>query len=388
MKIAFVNNSLDPSGGVGRVMFRVANEMSKLHDVSIISIGDKHQSTFFEAGNLNIITKTAVWNTCYFRRFLHKLNQNTNLFTVINSSKLYDWIYLPSKVRCQWAKIINDGGYDIVIGVQGPNSLILSSIADDLSCKTIGWQHNSFAAYFKTPGAYMWHQENLLKRYIPNLDAYIVLNEIDKNSCEDFWGWNVRSIYNPKSFSSDVKTKCTAKRFIAVGNLTRAKGFDLLIEAFAIFAKNDSEWVLDVYGEGDDREMLQKMIDKYCLNDRIKLRGITNRIQDELIESSVFLLSSRWEGMPMVILEALEIGLPIIAYDITAMKPLVANGVEGIIVPQFDIPAFASAMLQIIKNRADLLNTSQKCLEKSSHFSIDGIIEQWYSLFNELKVKK
>ncbi len=385
MRIGFINTGFNPSGGVGRVMFRIASELAKNHDVCIIALDGKQNDNFYQSSGVRLVVEKTVWNKLYIHRFFHKINQKTSLFSLINSDKLYEWIYLPAKLRRQWKEIIEREQLEVVVALQGNNSIILGSIANELKCKTIGWQHSSYDAYFNSKGLYMWHQDNLFDRMIPRLDSYIVLNDYDKDCYKKHKNIQATTIFNPRSFVCDEQASCINKKFIAVGHLIPAKGFDMLIESFAEFSKSDKEWTLDIFGEGNDKDKIQQLINKKHLQDRVKLRGVSRDIQGEMLQSSVFLLSSRWEGMPMVILEALEVGLPIIAYDITAMSPLVTNQKEGIIVPKYDTKKFADSMLLMANDKNLRKFCSQQAKVKSQEFDIAKIIDKWNKFFEEGK---
>ena len=154
-----------------------------------------------------------------------------------------------------------------------------------------------------------------------------------------------------------------------------------MIEAFEIFAQHNDDWVLDIYGDGPDKIKLQELIKIKKLEDRVILRGVTDNINNKMLTASALLLSSRWEGMPMVVLEALECGLPIISFDITAIKPLVDNNIEGIIVPQFNVREFSMAMEKISDNYSERQMMGKNATAKSERFSIEKIVEQWENLF-------
>ena len=215
------------------------------------------------------------------------------------------------------------------------------------------------------------------------MDYNIVLTEYDENMYRNILGINSLTIYNPRSFVSNEKTLCKNKKFIACGGLSEAKGFDLLIDAFSIFASHESEWILNIYGEGDDFDKLQRKILHLNLQNRVYLCGNTERVKEEMIDSSIYLLSSRWEGMPMVILEALECGLPVISFDITAVGPLISDGIEGIIVPKYDTGKFANAMLKLAQNELLRTNYSKKAVEKSNNFSVENITNKWLKILEK-----
>ena len=191
-------------------------------------------------------------------------------------------------------------------------------------------------------------------------------------------------IYNPRSFNSKEKSKVNKKQFLAAGRLNHQKGFDLLIESFNTFSKTNDDWKLVIVGEGKEKIKLLESINKYKLRDRIIVESFTNNIKEYFLNSSVLLLPSRWEGMPMIVLESLEMGVPIISYDITAVEPLITNGKEGIIVKSFDKDEFSIAMENMVSSPNLIEDMSKECVIKSREFDVENIRDKWIELIDEL----
>lgn len=385
MKICFFTTTIYGDGGVSRVLSVLANALADKHDITIVTLENKeneNREKYNLSDKINVNHMKNIYSKCYFRRFLHKVNQKTDFLGKIGIDFLWEFVYIPSKLKKQWSQYIIENNFDVVIGVQGKPAYILGSISEQVNCKTIGWQHNSYEAYLENPQKnYYWNQDYLFEKYIPRLSEYVVLNEHDEEMYRKKKKIRTTTIYNPRSFVSKEKSKLIQKRFIGVGGLRTAKGFDLLIEAFEIFAQHNDDWVLDIYGDGPDKIKLQELIKIKKLEDRVILRGVTDNINNKMLTASALLLSSRWEGMPMVVLEALECGLPIISFDITAIKPLVDNNIEGIIVPKFNIREFSMAMEKISDNYSERQMMGKNAAAKSERFSIEKIVEQWEILF-------
>jgi glycosyltransferase involved in cell wall biosynthesis len=124
-------------------------------------------------------------------------------------------------------------------------------------------------------------------------------------------------IYNPLTLIPGEPSKGTSKKFLAVGRFSPLhKGFDLLIQAFALFAKKNSEWTLDIVGEGDEEQSYRSLIAQNHLEDRIAIHPFTNDIQNYYSDAQVYVLSSRWEGFGLVLVEAMAHGLPIVSSDL------------------------------------------------------------------------
>ena len=135
-------------------------------------------------------------------------------------------------------------------------------------------------------------------------------------------------------------------------------------------------------GDGQELPAIKDKIKEYGLEKRILTPGKTDDIKKYFLQSSVLLLPSRWEGMPMISLEALEMGCPIIAYDIDAMGPIISDGSNGLIVRENqDANAHAQAMLKIAENQTLRDQMHQAAIQKARQFSVDKIMSEWEELF-------
>lgn len=386
MKVLLISNHLFSCGGVSRVLSVVASELSKTHDVTVLVLENNDKEDRMKYGlspAVHVDYADDIYRKCYLRRAVHKLNQKTGLLKKLNSPFLYDWTYLPQRMQDTWIEYINQNHFDVVCGVQANIAIVLGKIKDRIHCKAIGWQHSSYEAYLETKGLYYYNQDYLFDKYIRKLDRYIVLNEHDERMFKQKMNIDAVTIYNPRSFESDTKSAVENRQFIACGHLIPTKGYDLLLESFDVFCRHDKEWILNIYGEGRDQGKLQKFIDAKGLSHRVFLRGVTNDIAKEMVGSSALLLSSRWEGMPMVVLEAMECGLPVVAYDINAITPLVDDGVEGRVVPSFDTDKFADAMLEIAHDEKKRKFFGQNAARKACQFSPEEIGKKWEEIIND-----
>jgi glycosyltransferase involved in cell wall biosynthesis len=135
------------------------------------------------------------------------------------------------------------------------------------------------------------------------------------------------------------------RQLVSVGRLTRQKGYDILINSFAMLAAQHTNWNLVIYGEGPERSNLQHLIQENRLLNRVQLPGIRIGVSEALAEADLFVLPSRYEGYPNALLEALACGLPVIATDCPgASAEILGKGRHGILVPVEDVSALANAM--------------------------------------------
>lgn len=391
MKICFITSSVFNLGGVQRVTSVIASKLNEEHDVSILCLSDEFpiDRAIYNLGEkVKVEIKTDLLLKKSFTRLVgrigREINNKTSLLNTKGMVEVLINFYYPKKIQNKFVDYINSKEFDIVIGVEGGYSILLGAISNRIKAKTIGWQHNSYDAYLKNLFRYYWHQDEMFNRYIPKLDKYVVLNEYDREMFKKNNNINCHVISNPRSFDSDIKSEVKSNNFFAAGRFEYQKGFDLLIQAFEIFSTKNSEWNLTIVGEGKEKDTINNLIMKYNLNGRIKIEPFTKNIKKYFLNSSTLLLSSRWEGMPMIVLEALEMGVPTIAYDITAVKPLITDGQQGLIVEKYDVNSYANAMLSIANNYELRREMGLKASAKSEEFSIENIKNNWNKLIDEL----
>lgn len=391
MKICFITKDICQLGGVQRVVSILSNELIKYYDIDIVCTEsneyiDRTVYNLNERINVMVINGLVDENTP--TRIIHKiLKVFNNRLGVLNNNLFYKIAlnsYFPKSVINKVSKFLNYKNYDIVIGVEGYYSLLIGALSDKISSKTIGWQHNSYDAYFKERGRYYYNQDILFKNLIGNLDRYIVLNDYDKNKLLCNKKINSIAISNAKSFKSDKKSKLNENNFLAAGRFNYQKGFDLLIESFNLYVKSGGKWNLILVGDGEEKNKIIGMINDYNLNDRVQIKPFTKNIQKYFLKSSTLLLPSRWEGMPMITLEALEMGVPIISYDISAIKPIISNRKEGIIVKKYEVSEFACAMKEISESKNLKYELAENAIKKSRDFDIDNISKKWISLLKQI----
>lgn len=391
MKICFLTNNIFSLGGVQRVVSVIANQLCEKHTVDVIctqhdleidrSIYDLHKS-------VNIIVETSISTKVFKQRIRSRAIKSINNILGIYNNNVMDKYFVnsiyPKKMQQKLIDIINKNNYDFVIGVEGEFSLLLGNISGNIYSKTIGWQHNSYDAYLENKYKYHWNQKFVFEHIIPKLDDYVVLTEYDKNRFESDNNIKSTVINNPRSFKSNIKSNVSEKMFLTAGRFVEQKGFDLLVESFNSFSNINNDWKLTIIGEGKDKEKIKAKVSKYNLNERIIIEESTNNIKEYFLNSSALLLPSRWEGMPMIVLESLEMGVPVVAYGISAVTQIIKHGCEGLIVDKYDTEQFANAMNYISSHHKIRKQMSNQAIKSSKRFDVDKIGNEWDELFNKI----
>lgn len=158
------------------------------------------------------------------------------------------------------------------------------------------------------------------------------------------------------------------KRLVSVGRLTRQKGFDLLLEAFSRIAEHHMDWQLDIWGEGSEREALDVQILRLGLQERVRLRGLSATPGGWIAEANAFVLSSRYEGFPNALGEALAAGLPAVATNCDfGPADLIESGVNGLLVEPQNIESLADGIDRLLGDevlRAKFIRESPRVADK------------------------
>jgi Glycosyltransferase len=223
--------------------------------------------------------------------------------------------------------------------------------------------------------------EKLVKKF----DKFIVLTKEDAS----YWGnlKNMQVIYNASPFKTDLISPLENKKVIAIGRYTYQKGFDMLLKTWEQVNKHLPDWNLNIIGDGEPNEIsqLKTLIDKYNISNSVTLVKPTSNIEKEYLSSSLLVMSSRYEGLPMILIEAQTFGLPIVAFDCKCgPKDVITNGVDGYIVPQGDITAFSEKIMTIIENEDLRKKMGERAKLASKRFNEDVIMQQWITLFKEV----
>ena len=186
---------------------------------------------------------------------------------------------------------------------------------------------------------------------------------------------------------SDTYAEGDKKRVIAVGRLDYQKGFDRLIEAWRIVQQNKAyaDWHLDIFGQGEWKKMLQARIDNYGLKDSVKLNNPTKEIGKEYTNSSMLVMSSNYEGFPMVMIEAMACGLPAVSFDFKCgPKDIIRHGENGLLVKNGDIQGLAEAMMKLMEDEALRRKMSMEARKITETYSEEVVMKQWMELFERL----
>ena len=384
-KLCFLVDSIFTIGGVQRVTAVIAEALANDYDVTIVTFdrSEKKDLSMYQLADYPIkyqfvsypdISPTKNKRCKAYSYLYRKMLPKCRL-----TSDIYAHSSFPQERRKALIKVLQEGEYDAVIGVHAFLAMRLATIKKELGhTKTIGWIHNSFDALLKEGSPYLGTELKYhYGRQLQKLDEIVVLYQQDAEMYQKSFGFRPSAIYNPLTLKPGQRSDGQQKKFLAVGRFSpKHKGFDLLIQAFALFANNNKEWQLDIVGDGPEKDLLAQMITTNDLEARIQLHPFTNEIQTYYSSASIYVLSSRWEGMPLVLVEAMSHGLPVIASDIPTCQEVLGD--FGLFFKNEDIQELAQRLDDA--THLDWQKKSDEAINIAQRFDINEITGQWKRL--------
>ena len=219
-----------------------------------------------------------------------------------------------------------------------------------------------------------------------HLDAFAVLTEGAREDYDRHLNGKVKLVRIPNSARElGAPADLDAKRVLAAGRLTRQKGFDWLIPAWAQVEAKHPDWKLRICGEGSWRERLEAQVAELGLQN-IELPGSCPDMADQMSNASIYALSSRFEGFPLILCEAMSKGMAPVAFDCpTGPAEMIRDAENGLIVPLGDIDAFAAALVRMIEDDELRHRCGRGAGETGRNFKMDAIGPMWDELFQELQ---
>lgn len=351
-KICFLIGNLNDSGGTERVTTLIANALAeKKYQVSILSLVNGRQ-TFFE---LVPSIKT-------YSLYPKKISFKKNFFGAV-------W-----RIR----KFVTQHKIDTLVVVDSISCVFTVPALFGLKVKHICWEHFNFKVNLGVK------YRDIGRRWAAKYcDCVITLTKRDK----ELWEQGIKNtkakiipIANPSPFEVQENIpSLDYKTILCVGRLTHQKGFDLLITAWARIAQQVPDWKVVIVGSGEDEIMLKQMAKSLGVDDSIIFAGQQKNMSTFYRQASFFCMSSRFEGLPMVLLEAQSYGLPIIAFDCdTGPSDIIQHDVNGYLVQLSNTNALGDMLLERINTRINdydilIFNAKNSAMKKN----ITDILRIW-----------
>lgn len=355
MKIVYIIEDFSIKGGAERIISEKANTLSTDygHDVTIVSIyKDERPASYPLEPNVKIISL----GIPFPNRGGNAVKKLINRFSTL--------IHTVKKLNSTLARIKPDATFFTM--VVGALALPFTKnagkrIYESHSARKFTPFHSLFFLMERCADTVVCLTEDDAQEYRHARHCVVIPNFIEKPS------------HAVKDFSR--------KSAIAVGRLEEVKGFDRLIKMWKKIALHHPDWHLDIYGDGTEKERLQERIDKYRLSDKITLCGRSDNIQEKYAEHSLHVMSSRYEGLGMVMIEANACGLPSVSFNFEyGASDILKDGENGLLVPQNDREMFIKAVEQLMDDENLRAAMGKKAAAMAHRYYKENVIEKWNSL--------
>lgn len=376
MKIAYCIAGTCHSGGMERVLANKANYLAEHgYEVMIVTTDQRGEAPFFR---LDERIK------CYDIGINYEENNGGSFFNKL--------IHYPGKQlrhRKRLTALLKREKPDITISMFCNDVSFMPDIKDG-GKKVLEIHFSKFKriqygrkGLWKLADKWFSRQD---EKWVRRFDKFVVLTEEDRT----YWGNidNITVIPNARTFTPDHMADMESRKVIAVGRYTFQKGFDRLVEAWRLVVSEFPDWKLEIIGDGEDRNLLKSMIERYGLEDSLSLVPTNSEIEKHYLDSSVYVMTSRYEGLPMVLLEAQAFGLPIVSFRCKCgPADVVEDGRTGFLVAEGDVEAFAMQLKKVMADVDLRRKMSENALVASQRFAVEPVMTRWGELFKSLAGK-
>jgi glycosyltransferase involved in cell wall biosynthesis len=392
-RITFLTVYAYATGGVPRAVFSVANELAdRGHDVEVVSVYRSRPEPYVEVHPAVRVTylEDRV-NTDPAARILPRARRNPQ------RSRLARYLdQQPSRLAAN-AYPAFSGLTDLRL-LRKLRSLppgIVVATRPELAAAVVRWA---------PPDVIAVNHEHLTFKARPapiraalfdlgdRLDALVSLTEADLKR------WRRRMsptttrfavIPNATPFAVAEPAPLTSRTVITAGRLARQKAFDRLIDAFAPVSAAHPDWELHIYGNGRMRRKLLAQIERLGLVGQVRLMGFTAEFEERLGSASMYAMSSRYEGFPMVLLEAMSKGVPPVSVNCPeGPRQLIKDGTNGLLVGRADVRGLSHAMQRVIEDPVLRRRLGTGAMQTARDYTIERVVDQWETLFDDLVARR
>ena len=377
-KIVYCTPALYSAGGVERIVSVKASYFAEHYgyDVTVIVTEGEGRASFFPLSDkVKVVNLELGFEELWRASFLKKV-----------------WLYLKKQRRFKrrlTAELMRIRP-DFTISMLRREVNFITTIKD--GSRKIGELHVNRANYrnfeanetnvLKKLFAQVWM--NSLVGKLKKLDRLVVLTEKSKAAWPELS--NVVVIPDPLPFETSSVSSLTTRRVITIGRYAYQKGYDMLLRAWAVVVRDFPDWQLAIYGMGDQSGCRQLMRELSLDTNQCQLNGPVNDVTREYLNSSVFVLSSRFEGFGLVLIEAMSCGVPVVSFDcLSGPDEIITDGKDGLLVPVGDVQTLADRMKSLMRDTTLREHLAVHARQRSEDFRIEKIAARWVQLFDQLK---
>jgi Glycosyltransferase len=357
INIALLVYDISLTGGAERVALNLATEFSDLYETHLISLFDER----------NIFENIYPFNTCVL--FRQTVSISLNLLSL----------------SCKLRRYIQKNKINVLVSITAGVVTVANFATAKTNVQVIYAEHSNLEN--KTYGKKHEFRQLIGAKFS---DAIVTLTNQDKNNFLKKYKISERKVCTiPNWFVSNTRENkeynIQSKKIISVGRLEKVKGYNYLIEVAKKVYLKFPDWKWDIYGEGSLHEEIQKQVDQKKLNNFIKLKGNVKDVLDIYNNYSIFVMTSLYEGLPMVLLEAQSAGLPVVSFNCpTGPSEIVENGVNGIIVQSYDVEKMAEVLGYLMDNKELRKYYASNARINLHRYDKENVMKKWVELFEKI----
>lgn len=378
MKISFLIHSVYGVGGTIRTTLNLAAELANRHEVEIVSVfRHRDHCALAVDPRIRLVPLLDTRPNSASREKHHPLHQRPSTHFLPSEARYHQYSQLTDeRIRDHYAS----SNADVVIGTR-PG--LTACVTEFVSPRALRLGQENMTYNNHSPQL----QSELMER-LPMLDGLVVISESDAavySAQLDGSGTPVRFIPNSVPEACVRPSDGVSKTVIAAGRLAAVKQYDVLITAFARVVAARPDWQLRIYGGGDQRAELRKLIDQLRLYNHVRLMGPRSSIEPEWAKASIAVSTSRHESFGMSLVEAMRCGLPVVSTDCDyGPREIIHHGTDGLLVPVGDTKAISRALLTLIDDPELRRAMGSAALHSARRFEPDRVAHMYESFFDEL----
>lgn len=382
MKIYFIAYNIYGMGGTVRTTVNTVNYLAKQgYTVEIISLRRTSQVPLFNIDKRVKITPLMdvrrgylyAKNISFFKKLIKKMLLSTPSMLMDKDEDLYKMFSLFSDIKLiRKLKKIDSG----VVVTTIPSLNLLAPKYLGKKVIKIGQEHKPYDAHTE-------RLQNKIKENYHKLDYLTCLTDRDYAYYKNL-NKHVVKIENGVQMEPQ-QALLNEKLIISAGRFSIEKGFDLLLEAFAIVVKKHPDWKLVIFGEGAEHEKMKNIIVERALYNNVKLMPKSNQLSEEMRKASIYALSSRYESFGMVVVEAMALGVPCVSFSCAGPSEIIRHNEDGILVPNEDIELFAAGLNELIEDEEKRKRLGAQARKNIERYSLDCIGQKWDEMLAHMK---
>jgi len=359
MKLLYLIDTLYNSSGMERVVTTKANHLAREYgyDVTIVTSHQMGRTPFFPLDELvrHIDLHVNTHMPCAMPRYMKKLQ-----------------------------RLLDREKPDICISTCGKEVMLMDQLRmEGIKMAEFHFSHDTYAIKGQL------RKLHRLEHAVGKLDCFVALTQEDKAVWSRYCS-RLEQIYNPTSFPTNGPTAALeAKRCISAGRFERQKNYQDMIKVWELVHQRHPDWKLELFGDGKKKPLIRQMICRLGLQDSIIIHPATKRLKEEMLSSSAYLMTSLFEGFPMVLVETAALGLPTVSYRCPCGPgEFIQDGVNGFTTQPADIQGMADKICRLIEDEPLRKSMGERIRAKSQDFTEEKIMPQWDALFRRLYQEK